>query len=118
MRDLNNKLITREAQGRSREAWSERSVYQTDELMDKNVIGGAEGGRAGQGSRSPSGQTRCVNGAVVSRKIINLPGEASNDGGARLKSATSAHRTTCVMRVAASIEESADGILAAGTAVE
>ena len=78
MRDLNNKLITREAQGRSREAWSERSVYQTDELMDKNVIGGAENGRVGQGSQSPLGQIRCVNGAVVSGEYINLSGEASS----------------------------------------
>ena len=78
MRDLNNKLITREAQGRSREAWSERSVYQTDELMDKNVIGGAENGRVGQGSQSPLGQIRCVNGAVVSGQYINLSGEASS----------------------------------------
>ena len=65
MRDLNNKSINREAQGRSREAWSERSVYQTDEPMNKNVIGGADGGRAGPGSQSPSGQTRYVNDAVV-----------------------------------------------------
>ena len=45
--------------------------------MNKNVIGGVDGGRAGQGSRSPSGQTRCVNDAVVSGKCINLSGEAS-----------------------------------------
>ena len=86
MRDLNNKPITREAQGRSREAVSESSVYQTDELMDKNVIGGADGGRAGQGSRSPSGQTGCVNGAVASGKCINLSGEASSGASDGLKS--------------------------------
>ena len=95
MRDLNNKLITREAQGRSREAWSERSVYQTDELMNKNVIGGAENGRVGPGSQSPLGQIRCVNDAVVSGQCINLSGEASTDGltglkSARLKSSVSA----------------------------
>ena len=89
MRDLNNKSITREAQGRSREAWSERSVDQTDEPMNKNVIGGADGGRAGQGSQSPSGQTRCVNDAVVSGQCINLSGEASNGGLTGLKSAHS-----------------------------
>ena len=50
----------------------------TDEPMNKNVIGGADGGRAGPGSRSPSGQTRCVNDAVVSGKCINLSGEASS----------------------------------------
>ena len=87
MRDLNNKLITREAQGRSREAWSERSVNQTDEPMNKNVIGGTDGGRAGQGSRSPSGQTACVNDAVVSRKCINLSGEASTGSLTGLQSA-------------------------------
>lgn len=93
MKDLNNIIITREAQGRNREVGSEGSVYQIDEPMDKNVIGGTEGGRAGQGSRSPSGQTRCVNDAVVSRKVINLPGEASNDGRAWLKSAAIARST-------------------------
>ena len=87
MRDLNNKLITREAQGRSREAWSERSVYQTDELMDKNVIGGAESGRVGQGSQSPIGQTRCVNDAVVSVQCINLSGETSTSSLTGLQSA-------------------------------
>ena len=92
MKDLNI-IITREAQGRNREVGSEGSVYQIDEPMDKNVIGGTEGGRAGQGSRSPTGQTRCVNGAVVSRKVINLPGEASNDGRAWLKSAAIARST-------------------------
>ena len=92
MKDL-NKIITREAQGRNREVGSEGSVYQIDEPMNKNVIGGAEGGRAGQGSRSPSGQTRCVNDAVVSRKVTNLPGEASIDGRARLKSAARARST-------------------------
>ena len=89
MRDLNNKLITREAQGRSREAWSERSVYQTDELMNKNVIGDAESGRVGQGSQSPLGQIRCVNDAVVSGQYINLSGEASSGSLTGLESAHS-----------------------------
>ena len=62
---------------------------QTDEPINKNLIGGADGGRAGPGSRSPSGQTRCVNDAVVSGKCINLSGEASNGGLAGLKSAHS-----------------------------
>ena len=48
--------------------------------MNKNAIGGADGGRAGQGSRSPSGQTECVNGAAVSGKGINLSGEVSPHG--------------------------------------
>ena len=87
MRDLNNIIITREAQVRSREALCESSVYQTDEPMYKNVIGGADGGRAGPGSQSPSGQTGCVNGAVVSGKGINLSGEASVGGLSELKSA-------------------------------
>ena len=87
MRDLNNNPITREAQGRSREAVSESSVDQTDEPMNKNVIGGADGGRAGPGSRSPSGQTGCVNGAVVSGKVIDLSGEASAGGLEGLQSA-------------------------------
>ena len=87
MKDLNNIIITREAQGRSREAVSESSVYQTGELMDKNAIGGTDGGRAGPGSRSPSGQTRCVYGAVASGKCINLSGEASKVGLSELQSA-------------------------------
>lgn len=69
--------ITREAQVHNREVMCERSVDQTDELMDKNVIGGADSGRAGQGSRSPTGQTGSVNDAVVSGQGINLSGEAS-----------------------------------------
>ena len=121
MRDLNNKLITREAQGRSREAWSvprsevttipaiwmgrtkkrvsnRRADGQVPSLRQDrvphcgkpdHVIGGADGGRAGPGSRSPSGQTRCINDAVVSGKCINLSGEASNGGLAGLKSAHS-----------------------------
>ena len=80
MKDLNNKIITREAQGRNREVSSESSVDQTDELMNKNVIGGAESGRVGQGSRSPSGQTGSANDAVVSGKGISLSGEASCPG--------------------------------------
>ena len=78
MKDLNNNPITREAQLQNREVLWGSSVDQTDEPMNKNVIGGANGGRAGQGSRSPSGQTRCVNDAVVSGQCINLSGEASN----------------------------------------
>ena len=78
MRDLNNNIITREAQVRNREVACESSVDQTDELMNKNVIGGAENGRVGQGSQSPLGQIRCVNGAVVSGQYINLSGEASS----------------------------------------
>ena len=87
MRDLNNIIITGEAQVRSREALCESSVYQTDELMDRNVIGGADSGRAGQGSRSPTGQTGSVNDAVVSGQGINLSGEASVGGLSELKSA-------------------------------
>ena len=83
----NMNKITREAQERSREAGFESSVDQTDELMNKNAIGGAEGGRAGPGSRSPSGQTRCVYGAVASGKYINLSGKASKVGLSELKSA-------------------------------
>ena len=52
----------------------------TDEPMNKNVIGGADGGRAGQGSQSPSGQTRCLNDAVVSGQYLNLSGEVSTGG--------------------------------------
>ena len=44
MRDLNNNIITREAQVRNREVACESSVDQTDELMNKNVIGGAVDG--------------------------------------------------------------------------
>ena len=109
MRDLNNKLITREAQGRSREAWSvprsevttipaiwmgrtkkrvsnRRADGRVPSLRQDRVphcgkpdhdIGGAENGRVGQGSQSPLGQIRCVNGAVVSGQYINLSGEAS-----------------------------------------
>ena len=52
-----------------------------------HVIGGADGGRAGPGSRSPSGQTRCVNDAVVSGQYINLSGEVSTGGLTGLQSA-------------------------------
>ena len=87
MKDLNNKSITREAQVRSREAGCESSVDQTDELMYKNAIGGADSGRAGPGSRSPSGQTGGVNGAVASGKGISLSEEASIAGLPGLQSA-------------------------------
>ena len=87
MKDLNNKSITREAQVRSREASCGSSVDQTDELMYKNVIGGTECGRAGPGSRSPLGQTRCVYDAVVSGRCINLSGEVSSCGLSELQSA-------------------------------
>ena len=82
VKDLNNKSITREAQAQNREVPCESSVdlprreattpqpaqrrITTDELMYKNVMGGANGGRVSPGLRSPSGQTRSVNGAVVS----------------------------------------------------
>ena len=87
VKDLNTKSITREAQAHNREVMCESSVYQTDELMNKNVIEGADSGRAGPGSRSPSGQTGSVNDAVVSGKGINLSGEASTGGLSELKSA-------------------------------
>ena len=89
MRDLNNNSITREAQLQNREVLWGSSVDQTDEPMNKNVIGGTDGGRAGPGSRSPSGQTRCVNDAVVSGKCINLSGETSTGGLTGLESAHS-----------------------------
>jgi RNA-directed DNA polymerase len=91
VKDLNKPSITREAQVRSREAGCESSVDQTDELMYKNVIEGADSGRAGQGSRSPSGQTGSVNDAVVSGKGINLSGETSAIG---LPGLQSAHEQT------------------------
>jgi len=69
--------ITSEAQLQNREVLWESSVDQTDEPMNTNVIGGADGGRAGQGSRSPLGQTESVNGAVVSGKGNGLSREAS-----------------------------------------
>lgn len=65
---------------RNREGPCESSVEQTDELMDKNAIGGDSGGRAGQGSRSPLDQTAGVNGAVVSGKGNGLSGETSSGG--------------------------------------
>ena len=87
VKDLNNKSITREAQVRNREATCGRSVDQTNELMNKNVIGGANGGRVSPGLRSPSGQTRSVYDAVVLGKGINLSGEASIGGLSELQSA-------------------------------
>ena len=89
MKDLNNKSITREAQVRNREVTCGSSVDQTDEPMNKNGIGGADSGRAGPGSRSPSGQTGSVNVAVVSGRGINLSREASLGGLSELKSAHS-----------------------------
>jgi hypothetical protein len=87
VRDLNNNSITREAQVRSREASCGSSVDQTGEPMYKNTVGGTEDGRAGPGSQSPSGQIRCVNGAVVSGKCINLSGEVSVTGVPEFQSA-------------------------------
>ena len=48
--------------------------------MDKNVIGGADGGRAGLGSQSPLGQTESVNDAVVSGQVDGLSREVSMGG--------------------------------------
>ena len=74
--------------------------------MYKNVIGGADSGRAGQGSRSPSGQTGCVNGAVVSGQGINLSGEASNRGVSELQSA----QTSSCSRVSNGADVSDGGV--------
>ena len=76
----NEIIITREAQGRSREAGSEGSVNQTGEPMNKNGIGGIGSGRAGQGLQSPSGKPDDVNAVVVPGKCMDLPGEISTNG--------------------------------------
>lgn len=78
----NEITITREAQGRSREAGSEGSVDQIGELTNRNSIGGSDSGRAGQGSRSPSGKTGRVNAVVASGKYMDLPGEICAGGAA------------------------------------
>jgi len=78
----NEITITRETQGRSREAGSEGSVNQTDKPMNKNIIGGSDSGRVGQGLQSPSGKTGGVNAVVVSGKYMDLPGEICAGGAA------------------------------------
>lgn len=84
VKDLDNNSITSESQLQTREGLWGSSAEQTDEPMYKNAIGGADGGRAGPGSRSPTGQSGSVNGAVVSGKRINLSGEVSIGGPAGL----------------------------------
>jgi len=71
---INENIITREAQGRSREAGSEGSVYQTVEPMNKNNIGGSISGRAGQGQQSLSGEIAGVNVVVATGKCMDLSG--------------------------------------------
>ncbi len=103
MRDPNNNSITREARLQNREVLLGSRVYQSDKQMNKNVIGGADGGRASQGSRSPSGQTRYVNDAVVLGKRINLSGETSTGSLTRLEPAHSKLSSS-----ASNIEDRAD----------
>jgi len=65
-----------EAQGRRREAGSERSVEQTREPMKKNRIRGVSAGRAGKWPRSPGpSKARSVNSAVARGKWSVLPRE-------------------------------------------
>ncbi len=90
----NEITITREAQGRSREAGSEGSVNQTDEPTYRNGIGGSDSGRAGQGSRSPSGKTGGVNAVVASGKYMELPGEICAGGAVGFQTT---HSTPCTV---------------------
>jgi len=76
----NNSKITREAQGQIREALSEGSVYQTDEPMYKNVIGGVGCGMSGPRIAKSFELAIHVNGAVMSERIIGLSREISVDG--------------------------------------
>lgn len=78
----NEITITREAQGRSREAGSEGSVDQIGELTNRNSIGGSDSGRVGQGLQSPSGKTGRVNAVVAPGKYMGLPGEICTGGAA------------------------------------
>ena len=62
--------------GYRREAGSEGSAKQRCEPMDKNRIGGASAGRAGNVSRSPYPSTaRSVDPAAVHRRRLSLPRE-------------------------------------------
>ena len=62
--------------GYRREAGSEGSVEQRCEPMDKNRIGGASAGRAGNVSRSPyPSRARSVDSAAVHGKRLSLPRE-------------------------------------------
>ena len=62
--------------GYRREAGSEGSAKQRCEPMNKNRIGGASGGRAGNVSRSPYPSTaRGVDPAVAHRRRLSLPRE-------------------------------------------
>jgi hypothetical protein len=62
--------------GYRREAGSEGSVEQRCEPMDKNRIGGASAGRAGNESQSPyPSRARSVDPAVVHQRRLSLPRE-------------------------------------------
>jgi len=62
--------------GYRREAGSEGSAKQRCEPMDKNRIGGASAGRAGNVSQSPyPSTTRSVDPAAVHRRRLSLPRE-------------------------------------------
>src|SRR5713101_7290073 len=62
--------------GYRREAGSEGSADQGCEPMNKNRIGGASAGRAGNESRSPyPSRARSVDPAVVHRRRLSLPRE-------------------------------------------
>ena len=111
---IDSMIITREAQGQSREALSERSVYQSDEPMYKNVIGGVGCGMSGPRIAKSSELATSVNGAVVSEEIINLSREASRDG--RMAQAIAA--LSSAMQAGSSFEESAAGIVTGETSME
>ena len=65
-----------EAQGRSREARSERSVEQIRELTDRNRIQGNRTRTSGlKTAKSKVIKDAAVNSAVVRRKSLNLPRE-------------------------------------------
>jgi hypothetical protein len=62
--------------GYRRKAGSEGSVEQRCEPMNKNRVGGANAGRAGNVSRSPyPSRARSVDPAVVHRRRLSLPRE-------------------------------------------
>jgi len=90
----NNSKNTSEAQGLSREAWSEGSVEQSCEPMDKNIIGGVCRGLSEPRIAKAFGLSACVNGAALHVKSNYLPGEASIDGRVWLQSAKLACSTT------------------------
>ena len=103
--------ITREAQVHNREVMCERSVDQTDELMDKNVIEGSAPWASVPSDAKPIlGSRRRVNDAFARWKLAFLSGEASWTSGDGLD--VPLNRRSLCSNAEVGHEESAEGIVA------